>query len=342
MNDSWRLPTEWEYESSILIAWPHGDTDWAYMLDEAQQCIADIIKAILPYNRVIVTAPDIDEAKKILTIDSENLLFFQCDTNDTWTRDYGPITLQSHKGEYMPIDFRFNGWGLKFAANYDNRVCRQMLSKGFITTPMIDRQDLVLEGGGIESDGAGTLMTTSYCQLSPNRNPYLSREEIADELKRQLGATNLLWIDYGFLEGDDTDSHIDTLARFAPGNTIVYVGCDDANDCHYNELSKMEAQICQFVNSQGNPYNLIKLPLPDPIFDEDGTRLPATYANFLATDKAVFMPTYAQTAKDKLAKQMLEIVFDVPVVAVDCRALIKQHGSLHCTTMQIPNKILAI
>ena len=198
-----------------------------------------------------------------------------------------------------------------------------------------------LEGGAIESDGNGLMLTTSECLLSPNRNGDLSKEEIEHYISSQFGLKKILWLDYGFLEGDDTDSHIDTLARLAPNNTIVYVSTDDPTDIHYDALLSMKKQLMNFTNIENIPFNLIELPLPDPIFDEDGTRLPATYANFLIMKESVIMPIYNQPQKDLLAIQNMAIAFpNHKIITVDCNALIKQHGSLHCITMQLPKEIL--
>lgn len=339
-----RLPAEWEMAGAVMLAWPHDATDWAYMLDEVRRCFADMVEAMLPWTKVIVVAPDVAEARRAIAVDDpDRLLFFQAETNDTWTRDYGPITVELVDGSgFRPIDFRFNGWGLKFASCLDNMVVRSMARRRLIAAPLVNRQDFVLEGGGIESDGQGTLMTTAHCQLSPNRNATLSRADIERTLMEEFGSRQIIWLEHGYLAGDDTDSHIDTLARFAPGDTIVYTGCDDPSDEHFDELQAMEQELMDARTLAGMPFNLIRLPLPDAIYDEAGQRLPATYANFLALPKAVIMPVYGQPRKDALARQMLQIAFEVPVVTVDCRALIRQHGSLHCMTMQMPNEILAI
>ena len=337
------LPAEWEMSGAVLVAWPPPDTDWAYMLPEVQQCVREMIRAMLPWTPVIVACPDPDAAREELSeLLCGSLSFFKTPTNDTWTRDYGPISVKNPStGQYSILDFRFNGWGLKFAACHDNLVVGRMCSEGLLTAERVNCQDFVLEGGGIESDGAGLLMTTAECQLSPNRNPVLTKSCINERLLRYFGGEKVIWLHHGYLAGDDTDSHIDTLARFAPGNSSVYVGCDDPSDEHFSELQAMESELKEARNLNDEPFNLIRLPLPDPIYDEDGDRLPATYANFLALPNAVFLPTYGHPRKDLMARQMLQIVFDVPVIEVDCRPLIRQHGSFHCMTMQMPGAILS-
>ncbi len=341
--DGKRFPAEWEQDGAVLLAWPHAATDWADMLPEVQSCYADLIRAIIPYHKVVLISPDTFATRDVLgEIDPSRIFFVEMPTNDTWTRDYGPLTIIDSDGGYKALDFCFNGWGMKFAACHDNLVNARLKERSLISAPMLNCRDFVLEGGGIESDGNGSLMTTSICQLSPNRNAALSRAEIERRLLDAFGASQVLWVGHGYLAGDDTDSHIDTLARFAPNDSIIYVGCDDPADEHYAELNAMKEDIQSFTTPDGRPFNLFELPLPDPIYDPDGERLPATYANFLATPRVVIMPVYGQPRKDMLARQILAVAFSRPVVTVDCRALIRQHGSLHCATMQMPEQILAL
>ncbi|MCM1292803.1 MAG: agmatine deiminase family protein [Bacteroides sp.] len=338
-----RFPAEWECDCAVLLAWPHHDTDWNYMLPWVHRCYADVIRAIIPWQPVILIAPDISIPLRFLAdIDPTRLFFVELPTDDTWTRDYGPLSVFDSEARCTALDFCFNGWGLKFAAACDNLVTSRLSSHGLLTAPVINCRDFVLEGGGIESDGHGSLMTTSRCQLSPNRNATLSCEQIADRLLAEFGARQVLWVDHGYLAGDDTDSHIDTLARFAPDDTIVFVGCQDPSDEHFEELSLMKEDLLTFRTLDGRPFNLMELPMPSPIFDSEGHRLPATYANFLALPDVVIMPSYGQPRTDGLARRILEVAFCRHVVSVDCRALIQQHGSLHCATMQIPKQILAI
>jgi len=338
-----RFPAEWEQDGAVLLAWPHAATDWSDMLSEVQECYVDMIRAIVPYQKVVVISPDTSTARDMLeNIDPARIYFVDVPTNDTWTRDYGPLTIMDIDGEYKALDFCFNGWGMKFAACHDNLVNARLKEKLLISVPLVNCRDFVLEGGAIESDGNGSLMTTSLCLLSHNRNDTLSRAEIEHRLFAEFGVRQILWVEHGYLAGDDTDGHIDTLARFAPHGSIVYVGCDNPDDEHYAALKAMKEDIQSFTTPDGRPFNLFELPLPDPIYDPDGERLPATYANFLATPQVVIMPVYGQPQKDMLARQILTVAFARPVVTVDCRALIRQHGSLHCATMQIPGHMLAL
>lgn len=311
MTNNRRLPAEWEdCFCSVMIARPHAATDWAPMLDEVTSCYDSLVAAIAEAGMEIIETGD--------------------NTNDTWTRDYGPITVEDGSNLRL-FDFTFNGWGMKFAADKDNLVNSRLFAE------TVNRRGFVLEGGSIESDGRGTLMTTSRCLLSPNRNAQLGRDDIEEYLKAEFGLKQVLWIDHGFLEGDDTDSHIDTLARLAPHDTIFYCGAGNETGSQHDSLVAMARQLRSFTTPDGRPFNLIELPLPDPIFDDEGERLPATYANYLATPKAILMPTYGQPRNDRLAADTLRIVYgNRRIITVDCRALIRQHGSLHCATMQLP------
>lgn len=339
-----RLPAEWEPHGAVMLSWPHKDTDWAPVLDEAIDCFVEIAKAIAREETLIVVAPDVEEPRRVLDCEKlpNRILYLTVPTNDTWARDFGPITVE-RDGNPVICDFKFNGWGLKFPADKDNLITRAMCNTGLLRGRYSNELSFVLEGGSIESDGQGTLMTTSQCLLSPNRNGAMSRDEIEEYLKSRFGLDLVLWLDYGALEGDDTDSHIDTLARLSPNDTILYVGTDDVTDSHYDELNKMKLQLQSFVTASGQPYNLIELPLPDAVYDEEGNRLPATYANFLIMNHSILMPVYRQPQKDELAAQIIKIAFpDHQVVKIDCSVLIKQHGSLHCVTMQVPETILPI
>ena len=341
-----RMPAEWERNGAVMVAWPHNDTDWAYMMPEVTKCYVELVEAICRHSTVVIVTPSMNDVlPHILSadIDPQHLLWYIVPTNDTWTRDYGPIITTSGSDDWFVNDFKFNGWGLKFAADKDNLVTGRMSQDNFLLGKYINRLGFVLEGGSIESDGKGTIMTTSRCLLSPNRNGDLTREEVEKKLCEYLGASRVLWVNHGYLAGDDTDSHIDTLARLAPNDTILFVGVSDQSDEHYVELAKMKEDLSAFRTAEGIPYHLIELPLPDPIYDEDGCRLPATYANFLILNDAILMPTYGQKNKDELALQIMQNAFpEYKIETIDCRALIRQHGSLHCATMQLPFEVLSL
>ena len=334
------LPAEWHRQQMVQLTWPHEGTDWNYMLAEVEACFLEIAKAISKRERVLVVAPDTDAVGKQLEeagARMQNITLFQCETNDTWARDHAFITLL---GDNVPhyVDFCFNGWGRKFEASLDNAINGKLYDAGIVKGEYEDCTSLVLEGGSIESDGKGTILTTSQCLLAPHRNQPMERDDIEKCLKRMLHADRVLWLDYGNLIGDDTDGHVDTIARLAPNDTIVYMQCTDKNDAQHDDLNEMERQISELRTAEGKPYRMLALPSPSPIHDEEGERLPATYANFLVINGVVLYPTYAQPENDAKAAEVLKEAFpSLEIVGIDSRALIKQHGSLHCVTMQYPD-----
>lgn len=334
--------TEWDNQDGILIAWPHAGTDWAYMLDEVTACYVEMARAILEDDeRLVIVAPDADDVKASLgqDVDWQRISIIELPTNDTWVRDYGPIAVFKD-GRTVLTDFTFNAWGMKFAADCDNLVTSRLQARGVFKAPLVNYRDLVLEGGSIETDGNGTVLTTTCCLTAPNRNDALSREQLEQELLDRLGCVKMLWLDHGALSGDDTDGHIDTLARFAPDGVILYCGCDNPEDEHYEPLMKMEEDLKQMTDAEGNPYHLIKLPLPDAMYDEI-SRLPATYANFLVMNHQVLVPVYGQPENDVKACELIGQAFPGrKIQGIDCRPLICQHGSLHCASMQLPEDSL--
>ena len=266
----------------------------------------------------------------------EELLIVGEPSNDTWARDHGFITLVDDEGHTRFLDFKFNGWGEKFAAELDNAINRRIYDEGKVKGEYVDCLDFVLEGGSIESDGKGTIFTTTGCLLAPHRNQPMTKAQIEERLKQELHAERILWIDHGNLVGDDTDGHIDTLVRICPDDTLLYMGAGEPDDEQYEELRLMEEQLKTFRTLDGKPYRLMKLPMPKAIIFE-GERLPATYANFLVINGAVLVPTYDQPDLDAEAMRVIGEAFPRrEIVGVDCRSIIKQHGSLHCCTMQYP------
>lgn len=335
------LLAEWHLQSGIQLTWPHAGTDWAYMLEEVQECFINIAREIAERELLLIVTPEPEAVEEQIaaTVNMTNVRFLKCETNDTWARDHGAITMIDN-GTPSLLDFKFNGWGLKFASDLDNRITRQAVEAGALKGTYVDRLGFVLEGGSIESDGMGTLLTTSECLLSPNRNGQLNRVEIEEYLMSTFHLQQVLWLDHGYLAGDDTDSHIDTLARFCSPNTIAYVKCEDKNDEHYEALRAMEEQLKTFRTLAGEPYRLLALPMADKV-EEDNERLPATYANFLIMNDAILYPTYNQPANDRRAGEVLQEAFpNHQIVGIDCRALIRQHGSLHCVTMQYPQGVI--
>ena len=323
----WRLPAEWEPQEGVQLTWPHAGTDWAPILNDITVVYHSMAREIARRERLIVVAPE-DAARDCVKI--------ICPTNDTWARDHGFISLVDDNGHRRLLDYKFNGWGEKFEASLDNAINRRLYNLGEIAGEYSDNLDFVLEGGSIESDGRGTIFTTSQCLLAPHRNQPMTKAEIEERLKRDLCSERVLWIDYGNLIGDDTDGHIDTIVRVCPDDTLLYMGCDNPEDEQYEDLRKMEAQLQSFRTLEGKPYRLMKLPMPHPIYDGED-RLPATYANFLIINDAVLCPTYNQPDIDSEALRIIAKAFpDREIIGIDCCPVIRQHGSLHCCTMQFP------
>lgn len=326
------FPAEWHKQAFVQLTWPHFDTDFAYMYTEAIDCFKNIALEISKRQQLLIVCKDITTVQKELGgIDFSNITFVVCDSNDVWARDHGGITVFKD-GKPCVYDFKFNGWGQKFEAIKDSAITKQLFEAGvFKNYDYKDLNSFVFEGGGIESNGDGVLLTTEECLLSKFRNPSHSKSEIESFLKEQFGAHTVLWLQNGYLAGDDTDSHIDTLARFTNPNTIVYVQCADKTDEHYNALQAMEKELLSFAD-----FNSIPLPMTPAIFDEDGDRIPATYANFLIINSAVLLPIYNCETDTEAIRIMKSVFPNKEIVPIDCNALIKQHGSLHCVTMQYP------
>lgn len=339
------LPPEWAPQSAVQLTWPHAQSDWSWILAEAAGNFVQIALHISRRQKVVIVCYDaqaitaIREQLQQAGADLDQIRLYIATSNDTWARDHGPITVL-RDGQPVLLDFRFNGWGGKYAHALDNQLTQNLHAQGAYGDTPLEAVDMVLEGGGIEVNGAGCLLTTESCLLAATRNAQLSREQIETRLKSLFGLHTIHWLTNGTLEGDDTDGHIDTLARFASVDTIVFQDCNDVDDPHFDDIDAMEAELTALRQPNGQPYRLVALPWPQPKFD-DGDRLPATYANFLIINGAVLVPTYADPA-DGLALDILREVFpDREIIGVDCRALIRQYGSLHCVTMQLPAGVVS-
>ena len=334
-----RLPAEWEPQGFVQLTWPHPDTEW-YDLPHVLDCYVRIAQAIIRFEPLLIVCRDQAECLADMAardfVPDTRVRLTTCPLNDTWARDHGAISVLDGSQKSI-LDFVFNGWGLKFGSDLDNQITRNIFRQGVWAPDVqyVDMRPFVLEGGSIDTDGAGTLMATSECLCSLNRNEYLSQGQIEKRLKEAFGLQRILWLDHGGIVGDDTDSHVDILARFCSEDTIAYTACDDPADENYAPLKAMEAQLKTFRTLDGKPYRLIPLPLPDALYLDD-YRLPGSYANFLILNGAVLIPG-ADSPKDAMAAQQLRTAFpDREIIVIDCRALLSGHGGLHCITMNFP------
>ena len=325
-----------------MLIWPDTYTDWRDDLSAIEAVYVQLVRTISRYEKLLLVVRNAQLESHVQQLINDHQVWQQCmvahvDYDDTWARDSGPITLLD---ESTPVlqDFTFNGWGGKFDASNDNAINRALVSAGVFNA--VTSHKFILEGGSIESDGKGTLLTTQQCLLSSTRNSTLDKARIEATLKSTLGVDRVLWLSQGELEGDDTDAHIDTLARFCDENTIAYMSCTDPDDSHFKSLQAMQSELQAFVDYEGKPYRLIALPLPDAMYDEDGRRLGATYANFLIINGAVLVPVYNNPMDQAALDKLREAFPHREVIAIDCEAVIRQNGSLHCLTMQLPEGVL--
>jgi agmatine/peptidylarginine deiminase len=341
-----RFPAEWEPQSGVMLTWPHEDTDWADQLDRVERLYAELAALIGRYEPVLNVCRDAEHAAAVgariaaAGADAESQHFGIASSNDTWARDHGPIGVRTETGHPLLLDFRFNGWGGKFAADRDDRITGTLREGGLFGETPLEPVGLVLEGGAIETDGRGTLLAVTRTLVDPHRNPGLTRETIERILSERLGGQRFLWLEHGAISGDDTDGHIDTLVRFCAPDTLCYARCTDEKDADFGELHAMEQELRAFRDPQGNPYRLVPLPTPGPVLDDDGERLPAGYANFLLINGAVLVPTYDTPADAEALATLGRLFPERAVLPVDCLPLIRQGGSLHCISMQLMQGVL--
>lgn len=339
-----RLPAEWEQQSGLMLTWPHPATDWQPVLDKVEVVFTDIVRQTSPYQDVLITCHDaghLSHVRGLLQSSGADLTkcrFYIAASNDSWARDHGPITLLVDNSPVL-LDFTFNGWGCKYPADLDNRINSALQQAGAFGNCPMRHLDFVLEGGSLETDGAGTLLTTTSCLLSPQRNSSYTKSEIEDFLKKQLHIERILWLQYGHLQGDDTDGHIDTLVRFADSETLFHVEAGSPDHPNHLSLQKMNEELAALRQGNGKPYTLVALPCP-VIRDDDGRILPASYANFVIINQAVLVPAYGVEEDAGVMKIFRKYFPHRTIIAIDCRTLIRQSGSLHCVTMNLPQGVL--
>lgn len=333
-----RLPAEWEPQSGVLLTWPEDKGDWEGLLPRVEPGLSAMGAEISRREWLLVACMDrarvtrrLEQARAAM----DRVRIFAIPSNDIWARDHAPITVLEN-GRPVLLNFMFNGWGLKYAAAEDNLVSRRLTEAGAFGPTPLRTMGLVLEGGSIESDGQGTILTTTQCLLSLNRNPHLTRAEIDAALRNALGAERILWIEHGHLDGDDTDAHVDTLARFCAPDVLAYAAPGDAPGAQAESLRAMEAELRGLTTLDGRRYTLAPLPMPSQKFNEDGDPLPATYANFLIINGAVLVPCYDDPRDDEALKTIQDLFPDREVIGIDGTGLVLQYGAAHCASMQFP------
>ncbi len=309
---------EYSEQECILLALPHEKSDWIAYLDEILSSYIELVKILTKYQKVLLIAPNEKDFKPFKDI--KNVDFFLCQTNDTWIRDYGAIDILKDN-KLLSLDFTFNAWGNKFKSELDNELNKKLFENKFKTR--LDKIPLILEGGSVEFNGKGSMLTTTKCLLNDNRNK-LSKDILDKNLKDIFGLDRIVWLENGFIKGDDTDSHIDILARFIDTNTLAISSCDDEKDEHYAELLAMKKELL----NEG--FELLELPIPSPKFYE-GKRLGASYANFIFVNNALIVPTYKDKNDDLILKRLQAFFKDREVIGLDASIFIRQNGSLHCS-----------
>lgn len=344
MPDTPYLPPEWAPQAALLLTWPHAHGDWGDNLPAVEATFLALARETAARQRLIIACHDEDHREHVASalasagVAADRTGLFIAPSNDIWARDHGPLTVL-HGGAPTLLDFRFNGWGRKYPAQLDDAVTARLHEQGAFDGSPREAVSLVLEGGSIEVDGRGTLLTTISCLLSPERNPAYDCIGLEGRFGELFGIQRTHWLEHGLLAGDDTDGHIDTLARFCDPHTIAYTACDDPADEHYTPLQAMAGQLATFTDPDGSPYRLVPLPLPAPLY-EAGRRLPANYANFLIINGAVLVPGYGDPMDDVARERLAGVFPDREVITLDARALVRQNGSLHCAAMQLPAAVI--
>jgi agmatine deiminase len=341
-----KLPAEWELQAGTLLTWPYAHSAWQPWLTQVEDTFAELATQISRRQTVIINGYDADHCfhiqRRLATFGAqlERIYLYAIPSNDSWARDHGPITVYRDARPVL-LDFRFNGWGEKFPYHLDNQITQRLYAAGAFGSTPLQSVELILEGGSIESDGQGTLLTTHRCLLSAHRND-LTRQALENHLRDLLGIERFFWLRYGQLSGDDTDGHIDTLARFCDPDTIAYQCCEDKDDEHFAALGAMADELRKLRTRHGMPYRLVPLPLPEAKFNADGNRLPAGYANFFILNEAVLVPTYDDPADNIALEQLRNCFPSREVIGINCLTLLQQYGSLHCVTMHLPRGVMLV
>ena len=332
----YRWPAEWEPHLATWVSWPHNRNSWPGHFEPVPEEFAAFVRALArfePEVHILAGKPDVFAEATRLVGAISNVTIHDLPTNDAWCRDHGPTFLAGNGLPPALVDWEYNAWGGKYAFDLDNLVPGKIAAfrgrKKF--TPGV-----ILEGGAIDGNGRGTILTTEMCLLNPNRNPNLDRAGIERYLRDYLGAKKVLWLSGGEIEGDDTDGHIDQLARFVDPTTIVAASCDDPSDANYEPCLANLEQLRAMTDQDDRPLKIVELPLPPPLYVDD-QRLPAGYCNFLIVNGAVIVPQFEVPDADRRALEILQPLFPGrEVIGSPSRNLIWGLGSFHCSSQQEP------
>lgn len=336
-----RMPAEWEPQEAVWLSWPHRRATWPGNFEPVPAVFAEIARHIAEVQlvRINVGSDEMEASVRQLLTDSnvqmDRVRFHRNPTNDCWVRDHGPIYVVRGSGETRErafINWGYNAWGGKYPPFDRDNAIPSRIAEEF--GELAFDGGMILEGGSIDVNGRGLLLTSEACLLNPNRNPNLTKDQIEQRLKEMLGVQKILWVGDGIV-GDDTDGHIDDVTRFVNERTIVTAVEADPQDVNYRPLKENFERLKQMTDLEGRPLEIVTLPMPDAVWDEE-FRLPASYANFLIINDKVLVPTY-RCQNDDIALETLQKLFsDRNVVGIDCTSLVLGLGSIHCVTQQQP------
>jgi agmatine deiminase len=335
----YRWPAEWEPHRATWLSWPHNRETWPDCLPAVRATFGAMVAALAPREAVEIGVADArmeDTARAAIRAaggdPDRNVRFHRYETNDAWCRDHGPIFVRRDDGARALCDFRFDNWGRKYPGwELDDAVPRHVEK---ITGLPRFAADVVLEGGGIEGDGAGTVITTESCLLNPNRGPGRTRERMERVLAGFLGTRHVIWLGDG-IEGDDTDGHVDDLVRFVAPGVVVAVACDDASDPNHAPLAENRRRLASARDAGGRALSVVELPMP-PRLEMAGQRSPASHANFYLANGVALVPTFGGPSDARALAILRELLPGREVIGIPCAELVSGFGAIHCVTQQEP------
>ncbi len=335
------MPAEWEPHEATWLSWPHKEASWPGAFEQIPAIFVEITRHLTESELVRINVAEEEFAGRVrsrlqkggVNLDAVRIHFNP--TDDAWVRDHGPIYVvrdRDGKRERAINDWGYNAWGNKYPPYLNDDVVPSRIAEEM--GEALFKPGIVMEGGSLDVNGRGSLITTEACLLNPNRNPHLNRDQIEEYMRDYLGVSHILWLGDG-IAGDDTDGHVDDLTRFVSPDTVVTVIEDDPQDENYEVLKDNYDRLLRMKDELGNPLRVIELPMPGPLYF-DGQRLPASYANFYIANKSVLVPAYRHENDEKACAILQKIFVDRQVIAIDCVELIWGLGSIHCVTQQQP------